>query len=76
MTKIIKYYALEIYTVISMLILVIAGILGDLSIIQKFVLAIFDKTQCFIGYWLFNRCNRDVCLFYHNAKNFNNDDRF
>ncbi len=38
MIKFIKYYALEIYTVISMLILVIAGILGDLSIIQKFVL--------------------------------------
>ena len=38
MTKFIKYYALEIYTVISMLILVIAGILGDLSVIQKFVL--------------------------------------
>ncbi len=38
MIKFIKYYALEIYTVISMLILVVAGILGDLSIIQKFVL--------------------------------------
>lgn len=38
MMKFIKYYALEIYTVISMLILVIAGIIGDLSVIQKFVL--------------------------------------
>ena len=38
MTKFFKYYALEIYTVISMLILVIAGIIGDLSVIQKFVL--------------------------------------
>ncbi len=38
MIKFIKYYALEIYTVISMLILVIAGVLGDLSVIQKFVL--------------------------------------
>lgn len=38
MIKVIKYYALEIYTVISMLILVIAGIMGDLSIIQKFVI--------------------------------------
>ena len=38
MTKFIKYYALEIYTVISMLILVIAGFIGDLSVIQKFVL--------------------------------------
>ena len=38
MLKFIKYYALEIYTVISMLILVIAGIMGDLSVIQKFVL--------------------------------------
>lgn len=38
MLKFIKFYALEIYTVISMLSLVIAGIVGDLSIIQKFVL--------------------------------------
>lgn len=38
MIKFIKYYALEIYTVISMLVLVISGIIGDLSIIQKFVL--------------------------------------
>ena len=38
MTKFIKYYALEIYTVISMLILLIAGITGDLSVIQKYVL--------------------------------------
>lgn len=38
MMNFIKYYALEIYTVISMLILLIAGIIGDLSIIQKFVL--------------------------------------
>ena len=38
MIKFIKYYALEIYTVISMLILVIAGFMGDLSVIQKFVL--------------------------------------
>lgn len=38
MIKFIKYYALEIYTVISMLLLVVAGIVGDLSIIQKFVL--------------------------------------
>lgn len=33
-----KYYALEIYTVISMFILLIAGIKGDTTIIQKFVL--------------------------------------
>lgn len=38
MAKFIKYYALEIYTVISMLVLVIAGFMGDLSVIQKFVL--------------------------------------
>lgn len=38
MIKFIKYYALEIYTVISILVLVIAGIIGDLSILQKFVL--------------------------------------
>ena len=38
MIKFIKYYALEIYTVISILVLVIAGIIGDLSVIQKFVL--------------------------------------
>ena len=38
MTKFIKYYALEIYTVISILILLIAGIIGNLSVIQKFVL--------------------------------------
>ena len=38
MIKFIKHYALEIYTVISMLILVIAGIMGDLSVIQKFVI--------------------------------------
>ncbi len=38
MLKFIKFYALEIYTVISMLALVIAGIVGDLSVIQKFVL--------------------------------------
>ncbi len=38
MIKFIKYYALEIYTVISMFILLIAGIIGDLSVIQKFVL--------------------------------------
>ena len=38
MTNFIKFYALEIYTVISMLALVIAGIVDDLSVIQKFVL--------------------------------------
>ncbi|ARJ56111.1 HXXEE domain-containing protein [Campylobacter cuniculorum] len=38
MVKFIKYYALEIYTIISMFILVVAGIIGDLSLIQKFVL--------------------------------------
>lgn len=38
MLKFIKFYALEIYTVISMLALVFAGIVGDLSVIQKFVL--------------------------------------
>ena len=38
MAKFIKSYALEIYTVISMLALVISGIIGDLSVIQKFVL--------------------------------------
>lgn len=38
MLKFIRFYALEIYTVISMLALVIAGIVGDLSVIQKFVL--------------------------------------
>lgn len=38
MIKFVKYYALEIYTVISMFILLMAGIIGDLSVIQKFVL--------------------------------------
>lgn len=38
MVRFIKKYALETYTTISMLLLVIAGILGDLSITQKFVL--------------------------------------
>ena len=38
MAKFIKYYALEIYTVISILLLVIAGIVGGLSLVQKFVL--------------------------------------
>ncbi len=38
MIKFIRYYALEIYSVISMLILLMAGIIGDLSVIQKFVL--------------------------------------
>ncbi len=38
MIRFIKYYALEIYTVISMLILTIAGLMGDLSFVQKFVL--------------------------------------
>ncbi|MBQ8676884.1 MAG: HXXEE domain-containing protein [Alphaproteobacteria bacterium] len=38
MIKFIRFYALEIYTVISMQALVIAGIVGDLSVIQKFVL--------------------------------------
>lgn len=38
MVKFIKYYALEIYTVLSMLLLVVAGVIGDLSVIQKFVL--------------------------------------
>ncbi len=35
MIKFIKYYALEIYTVISILFLLIAAIMGDLSFIQK-----------------------------------------
>ncbi|MBQ3035093.1 MAG: HXXEE domain-containing protein [Alphaproteobacteria bacterium] len=38
MLKFIKYYALEIYTVLSMFILMSAGIIGDLSMIQKFTL--------------------------------------
>ena len=38
MVRFIKYYALEMYTVISILLLVIAGIVGDLSVLQKFVL--------------------------------------
>ena len=38
MGKFIKSYALEIYTVISMAALVVAGIIGDLSVLQKFVL--------------------------------------
>lgn len=38
MAKFIKSYALEIYTVISVGTLVIAGIIGDLSVLQKFVL--------------------------------------
>ena len=38
MAKFIKSYALEIYTVISMAALVVAGIIGDLSVLQKFVL--------------------------------------
>ena len=38
MAKFIKSYALEIYTVISMSALVVAGLIGDLSVLQKFVL--------------------------------------
>lgn len=38
MLKFIKFYALEIYTVISIFALVVTGIVGDLSVIQKFVL--------------------------------------
>ena len=38
MVKFIKYYALETYTVLSMILLVVAGVIGDLSVIQKFVL--------------------------------------
>ena len=38
MAKFIKSYALEIYTVISMAALVVAGLIGDLSVLQKFVL--------------------------------------
>ena len=38
MAKFIKSYALEIYTVISIGTLVIMGIIGDLSVLQKFVL--------------------------------------
>ena len=38
MIKFVKYYSLEIYTVISMIFIVIAGIIGDLSVIQKFIL--------------------------------------
>ena len=38
MTRFIKFYALEIYTLISMSILLLAGIAGDLSAIQKFAL--------------------------------------
>ena len=38
MVKFFKYYALEIYTVLSMILLVVAGVIGDLSVIQKFVL--------------------------------------
>ena len=36
--KFFKYYALEIYTVLSMILLVVAGVIGDLSVIQKYVL--------------------------------------
>ena len=38
MSKFIRFYALEIYTVISMLILLVAGFMDDLSTIQKFSL--------------------------------------
>ena len=38
MVRFIKYYALEIYTVLSMILLVVAGVIGDLSVIQKYVL--------------------------------------
>lgn len=38
MVKFFKYYALEIYTVLSMILLVVAGVIGDLSVIQKYVL--------------------------------------
>ena len=38
MLKFLKYYALEIYTVLSLLLLLIGGLLDNLSVIQKFVL--------------------------------------
>lgn len=36
MAKFIKNYALEIYTVISMLLMVLAAMMGELSVVQKF----------------------------------------
>ena len=38
MIKFIKSYALEIFTVISMLLLLVGGLIGDLSVIQKIAL--------------------------------------
>ena len=38
MIRFIKYYSLEIYTAITMAFMLIAALIGDLSIIQKFVL--------------------------------------
>ncbi len=35
MMKFIKHYSLEIYTVISMALIVVAALMGDLSFIQK-----------------------------------------
>ena len=37
MGKFIKYYALEIYTVISLMMLVCAAMIDTLSVVQKFV---------------------------------------
>ncbi len=38
MVKFIKTYALEIFTVISMAMLLVGGLIGDLSVVQKFTL--------------------------------------
>ncbi len=37
MMKFIKHYSLEIYTVISMALIVVAAFVGDLSFIQKMI---------------------------------------
>ncbi|MBO6002231.1 MAG: hypothetical protein J6P53_01900 [Mailhella sp.] len=39
MVKFIRHYALEIYTVLAMLLLLLGGLLGDLTVIQKYTLA-------------------------------------
>ena len=35
MKNFIKHYALEVYTVLAMLLLLVGGLIGDLTVIQK-----------------------------------------
>ena len=39
MKNFIKHYALEVYTVLAMLLLLVGGLIGDLTVIQKYTLA-------------------------------------